>query len=130
MTLDLVPLQTASARDPGYAGALEARNPQLAGRFHFWRGASGHRYACTRVPVRQVPAYEEAIALFVRRRGGEASVIGIGTPGGRSVLPFGTDEVHVHIVQGGSAAFDEALADLEPLVIRRASLYAIDRRAA
>jgi hypothetical protein len=107
-----------------------ARNPQLAGRFHFWRGVSGRRYACTRFPAFQAPAYQDAIVLFVRRRGAEASVIGIGVPGRRSPAPFGADEAHLHIVQGDADAFDQALADLAPLVIRRASLYAIDRDAA
>ena len=68
MTLELLNFQ----RQSGYAGALEARHPILAGRFHFWRGASGRRYAVTRYALGQVPAYENAVVLFVRRRGDEA----------------------------------------------------------
>jgi len=118
-------------RLPGYAGALHAaRHSALADRFHFWRGASGHRYACTRFPLTRLPAYEDAIALFVRRRGGEARVLGIGLLAARPAMPFDTDEVHVHLVRGGAEALDSALEDLSALVVRRAPLYTIERRAA
>ena len=127
MTLELIDL----SRVPGYAGPLHAiRNPDLANRFHFWRGASGHRYACTRFPVGRVPAYEDAISLFVRRRGNETVVLGISAGEEKLVLPFGTDEIHVHLVQDGAEAMQAAFEDLSALVIRRAPFYAIDRRAA
>jgi hypothetical protein len=130
MTLELLSF-AHSDRLPGYAGALEAaRHPDLAGRFHFWRGASGRRYACTRFEPNDLPAYEDAVALFVRRRGEDTVVLGIGSLTAKSVIPFGTDEVHVHLVRGGAEALDEALADLHSLVIRRAPLYTIERCAA
>jgi hypothetical protein len=130
MTLELLSFAPNDCL-PGYAGALEAaRHPDLAGRFHFWRGASGHRYACTRFAVDDLPAYEDAVALFVRRRGGDTVVLGIGSLASKSAVPFGTDEVHVHLVPGGTEALDEALADLRGLVIRRAPFYTIERRAA
>jgi hypothetical protein len=102
MTLELLSFDV-SDRMPGYAGALHAaRHSDLADRFHFWRGASGHRYACTRFPLTRLPAYEDAIVLFVRRRGGEASVVGIASPAVRSVMPFDTNEVHI-LGRAGSA---------------------------
>jgi hypothetical protein len=126
MTLELVDL----SRVPGYAGPLHAlRHPDLANRFHFWCGASGRRYACTRFPAGRVPAYEEAISLFVRRRGGEAVVLAV-TTGEKIATPFGTDEVHIHLVQGGAEAVQEAFEDLSALAIRRASVYLVERRAA
>jgi hypothetical protein len=129
MTLELLSF-AHSDRLPGYAGALAARHPDLAGRFHFWRGASGRRYACTRFALGDLPAYEDAVALFVRHRGDDTVVLGIGSLTAKSAIPFGTDEVHVHLVRGGMEALDEALADLQSLVIRRAPLYTIERRAA
>jgi hypothetical protein len=125
MTLELVDLN----RVPGYAGPLHAlRNPDLADRFHFWRGASGRRYACTRFSVERVPAFENAIALYVRRRGRDTVVIGIGV--GATRVPLGTDEVHMHLVQGGDDAFADAWGDLSALVIRRAPIYFVERQAA
>jgi len=129
MTLELLSFDR-SDRLPGYAGTLAACHPDLAGRFHFWRGASGHRYACTRFAVGDLPAYEDAVALFVRRRGDDTAVIGIASLTSKAAIPFGTEEVHVHLVRGGMEALDEALADLSALVIRRAPLYTIERHAA
>jgi hypothetical protein len=130
MTLELLNFDRNGPM-PGYAGSLEAaRNADLADRFHFWRGASGHRYACTRFARTSLPNYEDAVALFVRRRGGETTVVGIGLLSARPAIPFDTDEVHVHLVQGGPVALESALKDLSALVVRRAPLYTIDRRAA
>ena len=127
MTLELIDL----SRVPGYAGPLHAlRNPDLANRFHFWRGASGRRYACTRFPLGHVPAYEDAISLFVRHRGSETVVLGISAGDEKTTLPFGTEEIHVHLVQDGAEAMQAAVEDLSALVIRRAPFYASDRRAA
>jgi hypothetical protein len=130
MTLELLTFDHTD-RLPGYAGPLQAaRHPDLANRFHFWRGASGRRYACTRFAPARLPVYEDAIALFVRRRNGEANVVGIGLPADKPVMPFDTDEVHLHLVQGGAEALQAALQDLSALVVRRAPLYSIERRAA
>ena len=127
MTLELLSFD----RLPGYAGALQAaRHPELADRFHFWRGASGRRYACTRFPLSRLPAYENAVVLHIRRRGGEATVLGIDAGGRNASLPYGADEIHVHLVQGDAEAVQAAWEDLSALVIRRAPLYVIERRAA
>jgi hypothetical protein len=126
MTLELL----SFGELPGYAGPLEAaRHPELANRFHFWRGASGHRYACTRFPLARLPAYENAVYLHVRRRAGEAQVLGVST-NGKLALPYGTDEVHVHLVQGDEEAVQAAFEDLSALTVRRAPLYAVERHAA
>lgn len=127
MTLELLSFD----RLPGYAGVLEAaRHPEIAGRFHFWRGGSGRRYACTRFALSRVPAYENSITLFVRRHDGEATVLGLHKGARRPFFPFGTDEVHVHLVQGGEEELQAAFEDLSTLVVRRAPLYLVERRAA
>jgi hypothetical protein len=126
MTLEFLTID----RLPGYAGALEAsRHPELANRFHFWRGKSGHRYACTRFSLPRRPEYENAVYLYVRRRAGEEQVLGVGTEGKLS-LPYGTDEVHVHLVQGGDEDLQAAFEDLSALMVRRSPFYVIERQAA
>jgi len=126
MTLEFLPID----RLPGYAGALKAaRHPELANRFHFWRGASGQRYACTRFPLPRRPAYENVVYLHVRRRAGEAQVLGVSTDG-KLALPCGTDEVHIHLVQGGDEELQAAFEDLAALVVHRTPLYMIERQAA
>ena len=125
MTLELADL----SRVPGYAGPLHAHRPDLANRFHFWCGASGRRYACTRFLAHRVPSYEDAISLYVRRRGGETIVLAV-TTGERIATPFGTDEVHVHLVQGGVEAMQEAFEDLSALAIRPSPIYLTECRAA
>jgi hypothetical protein len=118
-------------RLPGYAGPLDAfRNPALANRFHFWRGASGHRYPCTRFSLRRPPSYANAVSLFVRRRGAQAVVLGISADPEGSVLPIGTEEIHLHIVRGGPEALSDALTDLAALVVRLPPLTFAERRAA
>lgn len=104
--------------EPGYAGALCAtRHPALAERFHFWRGASGRRYACTRFPPDEAPAYEDGVALFVRRIGGNPVVIdaraGLDAMHCVSTLAH---EVHVHIVLDRAIAVGDVLRDLRALV--------------
>jgi hypothetical protein len=116
---------------PGYAGPLQAaRNPALAERFHFWRGASGRRYACTLFSAHAATAYEEAVALFVRRRGGEPMIVAVGIGFDPASVPRGIDEVHVHLVRGGCEALAFAFRDLAALVSGRRSLYWAERHAA
>jgi hypothetical protein len=130
MTLDFLPF-VRSEPLAGYAGVLEAaRHPALADRFHFWRGASGSRYACTRFQLPRLPAYENAILLFVRRRGGEPAVLGVHSGTKNVSLPYGTDEIHIHLVQGGDGEMRAAFEDLSALAIRRAPLYLVERQAA
>ena len=127
MTLELVDLDRA----PGYAGPLHAiRSPALANRFHFWRGASGRRYACTRFPANRPPAYEDAVALFVRRRGGSADLLGLSAAPGCPIVPLGTEEIHLHIAGGGAEALAAAIEDLSLLVTRPQSNAWAERRAA
>jgi len=107
-------------RAPGYAGALQStRHPSLADRFHFWRGTSGRRYAFTRFPVNRQPAYENAVSLFIRRRGSDVTVLGTSSTPGTPVIPLGTTEVHVHLVQGDAEAVEAALRDFSALIMRQ-----------
>ena len=126
MTLELVDLD----RLPGYAGPLAAAHPALMNRFHFWRGLSGRRYACTRFPAGRVPEYAGAVALFVRRAGSTFDVLGMSTTPGCPVVPLGTDEVHLHIIDGGLHAIDAALRDLAPLSVSNCVSILAARRAA
>jgi hypothetical protein len=108
MTLELVDLD----RLPGYAGTLHAGHPALVDRFHFWRGISFRRYACTRFPAGRVPDYAGSVALFVRRSSRTLEVLGISAVPGCPVIPVGTNEVHLHIVHGGADAVEAAFQDL------------------
>lgn len=125
MTLEFLPAD----RQPGYAGPLAARHPALAGRYHFWRGSSGRRYACTRFALTRVPAYQNALLLYVRRHGEEAAVLGVGTSERLHSVPCGTEEVHVHLL-ADHEELQAAVEDLSRLVARRPPLYVIERRAA
>jgi hypothetical protein len=116
---------------PGYEGALEAtRHPALANRFHFWRGPSGRRYACTLFGVDTAPAYDQAIALFVRRGRFEPRVIAVSAGVDGNMAPPETDEIHIHLVQGGPDALVFALRDLAGLVAVTQPLECFQRRAA
>jgi hypothetical protein len=118
MTLELA----GPTRCAGYLGPLQTqRHSDLADRFHFWRGGSGRLYACTRFLPGNTPAYENSVALFVRRRGADAEVLGVTAVAGCPVVPFGTEEVHLHIVRDGASAY-LALKDLSalaPLTVER-----------
>lgn len=84
----------------GDAGPLEASgNPALAQRFHFWRGESGRRYACTVFTNDPVPAYERFVALFVRKEGTKRSVVAVDGCINRASLPVDSDEVHIHLAE-------------------------------
>ena len=127
MTLELADLD----RLPGYAGLLQAgRHPALANRFHFWRGLSGRRYACTRFPAGRVPEYAGAVSLFVRRSGGTFELLGASIVPGCPVIPLGTDEVHLHIVDGAADSVESVLQDLAPLAVRYGTPLNAARRAA
>ena len=127
MTLELNTLNL----EPGYAGPLQAtRDPALADKFHFWRGISGQRYACTRFPVGDVPAYEDAVALFVRHTHQGPAIIGA-APGHRAnSVPYATDEVHIHLVRGGVDGVMEAYRDLAALIEFTPALQFLNRQAA
>ena len=92
----------------GDAGPLKAPgNPALAQRFHFWRGESGRRYACTVFMGGSVPAYERFVALFVRREDAKRTVIAVDACVNRPSLPVDSDEVHIHLAED-----DESLASI------------------
>jgi hypothetical protein len=127
MPLELV----AEDAMPGYAGALPTtRHPQLANRFHFWRGTSGRRYACTLFPVNTAPSYDDAIALFIRRGQSGPVLVSVGAGIDAYSAPPDVDEIHVHLVQGGGDALAFALRDLSALVTADDSLDGVQLRAA
>ena len=127
-----MPLElTAETVMPGYAGALQAtRHPQLANRFHFWRGASGRRYACTLFPVNAAPSYDDAIALFVRRGRSGPLLVSVAAGIDAYSSPPDVDEIHLHLVQGGGDALAYVLRDLSALVAADDSLDGVQLRAA
>jgi hypothetical protein len=49
---------------------------------------------------------------------------------GCPVVPFGTEEVHLHIVRDGVEALEAALQDLAALVVRYEPRLSLERRAA
>jgi hypothetical protein len=79
----------------GDAGALAAP-PEMADRFHFWRGQSGRRYAFTVFAPGGAPMFEYFVALFVKRQAEARIVIGVGTK--QIALAGGYDEIHIHLV--------------------------------
>lgn len=83
-----------------YAGALAATKfPDLAGRFQFWCGGSGRRYATSRYLPGQMPAYDLAVSLYVRQTAGGPKVIGIAAGRADQPAPAEAEEVHVHVVE-------------------------------
>ena len=128
----IMPLKLAAENVmPGYAGALHAtRHPRLANRFHFWRGASGRRYACTLFPVNAVLSYDDAIALFVRRERSGLVLVSVGASIDVNSAPPDVDEIHVHLVQGGGDALTHVLRDLSALVAADDSFDGVQLRAA
>ena len=90
----------------GDAGPFSApSHPALARRFHFWHGASGHRYACSVYAPEGAPAFDCFVALFVRREGEKRCVIAVDVALDPRQSPASFDEVHLHL-----AGDDESLA--------------------
>jgi hypothetical protein len=119
----------------GDAGPLAApENSALASRFHFWRGASGHRYVCSVFPPERLPAYERAIALFVRKSSGQIVGVAAGLADKSAVAQ--AEEVHVHLARDGAAlaaAFRDLsalIAPMKPAPIRVARILPFQSRAA
>jgi hypothetical protein len=79
----------------GDAGALTAP-PEMADRFHFWRGQSGRRYAFTVFAPGSAPLFEHFVALFVKQQNGARVIVGVGTK--QIALAGGYDEIHIHLV--------------------------------
>jgi hypothetical protein len=83
-----------------YAGELAAtRFPDLTGRFQFWCGGSGRRYATSRYLPGQTPAYDLAVSLYVKRTEAGPKVIAIAAGLAAQAAPADADEVHVHLVE-------------------------------
>jgi hypothetical protein len=83
-----------------YAGELAAtRFPDLTGRFQFWCGGSGRRYATSRYLPGQTPAYDLAVSLYVKRTETGPKVIAIAAGLADQAAPTDADEVHVHLVE-------------------------------
>lgn len=83
-----------------YAGQLAATKfPDLAGRFQFWCGGSGRRYATSRYLPGQTPAYDLAVSLYVKQTDEGPKVIAISAGQANEGSPVAADEVHVHVVE-------------------------------
>ncbi len=83
-----------------YAGQLSATKfPDLAGRFQFWCGGSGRRYATSRYLPGQTPAYDLAVSLYVKQTREGPKVIAISAGQAGDTAPVDADEVHVHVVE-------------------------------
>jgi hypothetical protein len=106
----------------GDAGALTAP-PEMADRFHFWRGQSGRRYAFTVFSRNGVPAFERFIALFVKRQSENRVVVAVGV--GQTVFTGCYDEIHVHLAadECDLAAAMEDLAALARPVPREVGTF-------
>lgn len=97
----------------GDAGPLTAP-PAMAERFRFWRGQSGRRYACTVFTSLPLPAFEQFVALYVKRDGQERTVIAVRTMKDPA-FKDSFDEVHIHLT-GDEDALAAAIEDLAVLV--------------
>src|ERR1700674_2111183 len=117
----------------GDAGVLNAPDPALSRRFHFWRGASGRRYPCSVFAADRVPNYERAIALFVNDRAGGRTVAAAAAGLSPEAPLPDSDEVHVHLARDGAAfatAFRDLSALLVPAPVRQAYPLPLQPRAA
>lgn len=84
----------------GYAGSLAAtKNPGLGGRFQFWTGGSGRRYAVSVFPPDEVPPYDLAVSLYVKLTAKGPQAIAISVSLANELAPEDADEVHVHLVE-------------------------------
>lgn len=83
-----------------YAGELAATKfPDLAGRFQFWCGGSGRRYATSRYAPGRTPAYDLAVSLYVKQTPEGPKVVAISAGLASEAAPVEADEVHVHVVE-------------------------------
>lgn len=99
-----------------YAGGLAATKfPDLAGRFQFWCGGSGRRYATSRYLPGRTPAYDLAVSLYVRQTSEGPKVIAIAAGRADQPAPAEAEEVHVHVV-GRIEALAFAYCDLRALL--------------
>lgn len=88
----------------------------LAGRFHFWTGATGRRYVHTVYSLVECPALVAGNYVLVRRNdNGDRDVLAIGSATHdaaslnladirRRGAELGANEVHIHLLAGTSKA--------------------------
>jgi hypothetical protein len=88
----------------------------LAGRFHFWTGATGRRYVHTVYSLIECPALAAGNYILVRREdNGARTVLAIGSATHdaaslnladirRRGAELGANEVHIHLLAGTSKA--------------------------
>src|SRR5262249_27318056 len=90
----------------------------LARRFHFWLGASGHRYACSVYAPGRVPDFDRVVALYIRRDGEKRTVLAVDVAldDGRTMAE--ADEIHLHLA-ADDAALAAAYRDLAALALPR-----------
>jgi hypothetical protein len=99
----------------GDAGPFSApSHPALARRFHFWHGASGHRYACSVYAPEGIPDFDCFVALFVRRAGEKRDVVAVDVGLDARRQPAAFDEIHLHLA-GDEEALVSAYRDLSAL---------------
>jgi hypothetical protein len=103
----------------GDAGAFFApAHPALSRRFHFWRGASGQRYACRVYAPDGVPDFDRYVALSIRRDGEKRTVLAVDVALDRGPPMAEADEIHLHL-PADDASLAEAFRDLSALVLPR-----------
>lgn len=103
----------------GDAGAFFApAHPALSRRFHFWLGASGHRYACSVYAPDGTPDFDRFVALAVRRDGEKRSVLSVDVALARGPATAEADEIHLHLAVD-DAALAAAYRDLSALAMPR-----------
>ena len=89
---------------------------ELAGRFHFWSGATGRRYVHTVYSLVECPALASGNYVLVRRdENGDRSVLAIGSATHEAAslnladirrrgAELGANEVHIHLLAGTTKA--------------------------
>ena len=97
--------------------------PEIADRFWYWYGASGHRYIHSVYPVNRCPVVPGAVYLSVYRTAdGRFEPLSIDTASTVSQLSgtftpaAGADEVHVHLLASSTEAARTICADLRDAI--------------
>ena len=110
------PDMNARRAAPMHEAAQLGGAEDLAGRFHFWAGATGRRYVHTVYSLVECPALASGNYILVRRDGnGDRTVLAIGSALNdaaslnladirRRGAELGANEVHIHLLAGTSKA--------------------------
>lgn len=98
--------QTPAILDAG-PGVL-THNPQLRGRFHFWRDNTGRRIVFSVYPISTVPGFSDVVAMAVRVTDTGRNVLWLGeicdtddliaSSGLQRAIAQGASELHVHLI--------------------------------